>query len=157
MKDWYSIFNNLSEEEKNKVAILRVMECANGVMQHAYRDNKIFAYSIYETRKAMRFSMSCMKNLEIPLVDEIISFEPETEIILREARELYISGFKKGNDDDLAEFYRMSSATVRVLGEERIVKAKDILAKNITDIPLQALDWGVDYLKQLLHYEYLRN
>ena len=37
MKDWKTIFNSLSDGEKDKVAVLRVMECANGVMQHAHR------------------------------------------------------------------------------------------------------------------------
>jgi len=148
MKDWNTIFNNLSDSEKDKVAVLRVMECANGVMQHAYRGKQIFAYSTYETRKAMKFSMSCMKRMEIPLKEETISFEPETEKLLREVRELYISGFKNGNDDDFNEFMIVSGACIRALGQDRIVKAKDILAQNITDIPLQALDWGVRYINQ---------
>ena len=148
MKNWNSIFNSLSDGEKDKVAVLRVMECANGVMQHAYRDGQIFAYSTYETRKAMKFSMSCMKRMEIPLKEETIAFEPETEKLLREVRDLYISGFKNGNDEDFEEFMIVSGACIRALGRERIVKAKDILAQNTTDIPLQALDWGVRYINQ---------
>ena len=146
MKDWNTIFNNLSDAEKDKVAVLRVMECANGVMQHAYREGQIFAYSTYETRKAMKFSMSCMKNMSIPLREETITFEPDTETLLREVRDLYISGFKNGNDEDLEEFMIVSGACIRALGKDRIVKAKDILAQNTTDIPLQALDWGVRYI-----------
>lgn len=148
MKDWSTIFNNLSDGEKDKVAVLRVMECANGVMQHAYREKQIFAYSTYETRKAMKFSMSCMKRMQIPLKEEIIAFEPETEKLLREVRDLYISGFKNGNEEDFKEFMVVSGACIRALGKERIVTAKDILAQNTTDIPLQALDWGVRYINQ---------
>ena len=148
MKNWKTIFNSLSDGEKDKVAVLRVMECANGVMQHAYREGQIFAYSTYETRKAMKFSMSCMKNMSIPLREETITFEPDTETLLREVRELYISGFKNGNDEDLEEFMIVSGACIRALGKDRIVKAKDILAENISDIPLQALDWGVRYINQ---------
>jgi len=150
MRDWSTIFNNLSDSEKDKVAVLRVMECANGVMQHAYRGKQIFAYSTYETRKAMKFSMSCMKKMQIPLKEETIAFEPETEKLLREVRDIYISGFKHGNDDDLNEYMRSSGACIRALGKDRIVKAKDILAQNITDIPLQALDWGVQYIRNFL-------
>ena len=150
MKNWNIIFNNLSDSEKDKVAVLRVMECANGVMQHAYRDKKIFAYSTYETRRAMKFSMSCMKNMAIPLKEKTITFEPETEKLMREVRELYVSGFKNGNDDDLEEFMIVSGACIRALGQDRIVKAKETLAQNITDIPHQALDWGVDYIMQFI-------
>ena len=148
MKDWKSIFINLPESEKDKVAILRVMECSNGVMQHAYREKQIFAFSTYETRKAMKFSMSCIKNMSIPLKEETITFEPETEKLLREVRELYISGFKRGNDEDLEEFMLVSAACIQSLGQNRIVKAKDILAQNTTDIPPQALDWGVRYINR---------
>jgi len=150
MRDWKTIFNSLSDSEKDKVAVLRVMECANGVIQHAYREGQIFAYSTYETRKAMKFSMSCMKNMSIPLKEETITFEPETEKLLREVRELYISGFKNGNEEDFKEFMIVSGACIRSLGKERIVKAKDVLAQNTTDIPLQALDWGVKYISQFL-------
>ena len=155
--DWDLIFKYLPDGEKDKVAVLRVMECANGVMQHAFRGKQIFAYSLYETRRAMKFSMSSMKTLEIPLRNETISFEPETQVILRKARDLYISGFKNGNDEDLAEFYRMSAATVRALGEERLVKANEVLKENIDAIPDQALDWGLDYLRQFLPDEHLCN
>ena len=148
MKDWSTIFNNLSDGEKDKVAVLRVMECANGVMQHAYREKQIFAYSTYETRKAMKFSMSCMKRMQIPLKEETIAFEPETEKLLREVRDLYISGFKNGNEEDFKEFMVVAGACIRALGKERIVTAKDILAQNVSDIPLQALDWGVRYINQ---------
>ena len=148
MKNWNQIFENLSDTEKDKVAVLRVMECANGVMQHAYREKQIFAYSTYETRKAMKFSMSCMKRMQIPLKDETIAFEPETEKLLREVRDLYISGFKNGNEEDFKEFMIVSGACIRALGKERIVTAKDVLAQNISDIPLQALDWGVRYINQ---------
>ena len=148
MKDWSTIFNNLSDGEKDKVAVLRVMECANGVMQHAYREKQIFSYSTYETRKAMKFSMSCMKRMQIPLKEETIALEPETEKLLREVRDLYISGFKNGNDDDFNEFMIVSGACICALGKDRIVKARDILAQNTSDIPLQALDWGVRYINQ---------
>lgn len=157
MNKWDLIFQNLSDSEKDKIAVLRVMECANGVIQHAYRDGKSWALPIEDTRKAMKFSMSCMKNMSIPLKEETITFEPETEKILRECRDLYISGFKNGNDEDLEEFFRMSTSTVRILGQERLVKAKEVLEKNIDDIPSQALNWGVDYLKRFLSNEHLCN
>ena len=37
-KDWKAIYRDLPDEEKEKIAILRVMECSNGVIQHAFRD-----------------------------------------------------------------------------------------------------------------------
>ena len=84
-KDWKAIYRDLPDEEKEKIAILRVMECSNGVIQHAFRDKIDWRVSIEETRRAMKFSMSCMKTLEIPLKDETITFAPETQVLLRES------------------------------------------------------------------------
>ena len=148
MKDWKEIYSNLPDTEKDKIAVLRVMECTNGVIQHAYRDNEEWALPIEETRKAMKFSMSCMKNLAIPLKDETITFEPETQELLREARNYYISGVKNGSDEDFAEFMRISEATAVVVGIERIMNGAKILEENVDDIPADKLHWGVAYLMQ---------
>jgi hypothetical protein len=134
MKDWKEIYGNLPDTEKDKIAVLRVMECTNGIIQHSFRDKEEWALPIEETRKAMKFSMSCMKNLAIPLKDETITFEPETQELLREARNYYISGVKNGNDEDFAL--------------ERIMNGVKILKENVDDIPADKLHWGVAYLMQ---------
>ena len=139
MKDWKEIYSNLPDTEKDKIAVLRVMECTNGVIQHAYRDNEEWALPIEETRKAMKFSMSCMKNLAIPLKDETITFEPETQELLREARNYYISGVKNGSDEDFAEFMKISEATAVAVGIDRIMNAAKILKENVDDIPADKL------------------
>ena len=150
MKDWNELFDNLPDTEKDKVALLRVMECANGCIQYAFRDERSYALSLEDTRKAMKFSMSCMKTMSIPLKEETITFAPETEKLCREVRELYISGFKNGNEEDYEEFMNASGATVNAVGKDRLLQAKEILAQNITDIPPQTLDWGIHYLMQFL-------
>lgn len=150
MRNWDELFGNLSDVEKDKVALLRVMECANGCIQYAFRDNRPYALSVDETRKAMKFSMSCMKVMAIPLKEETITFAPETEGLCRELRDLYISGFKNGNREDYAEFMKASCANVNAVGKERLLKAKEKLAQNVSDIPPHTLDWGIDYLMQFL-------
>ena len=67
MKNWNDLFGNLPDEEKDKIALLRVIECSNGVVQHMFRANDEDALSIEETRDAMKFSMGCMKTMSIPL------------------------------------------------------------------------------------------
>ena len=148
MKDWKEIYDNLPDTEKDKIAVLRVMECTNGVIQHSYRDNEPWALPIEETRKAMKFSMSCIKNLAIPLKDETITFEPETQELLREARNYYVSGVKNGSDEDFAEFMKISEATAVAVGIDRIMNAAKILKENVDDIPADKLHWGVAYLMQ---------
>ena len=36
--DWTSVFKSLPPEELDKLAVLRIVECSNGVIQHRFRD-----------------------------------------------------------------------------------------------------------------------
>ena len=157
MTNWKDKYNELTDGELNKIAVLRVMECTNGVIQHAFRDKTSDAFPIEETRAVMKFSMSCIKNLAIPLKEETLTFKPTTEKLLLQARELYISGVKHGNDDDFNEFMEISEATAQVCGLKRIIDAKKILEQNVDVFPPGTLDWGVSYLMQFFTDEYLRD
>ena len=151
MKDWKTIYNNLPSEELDKIAILRVMECTNGVIQHAFRGNEEYALSVEETRKAMKFSMGCIKRMEIPLKEETITFAPETEELMRQARDLYVSGVKMGNDEDFEEFMKISAATAQACGVDRLISAAKILRENVDDIPPDTVSWGIGYLMQFFN------
>ena len=94
----------------------------------------------------MKFSMGCMKTMSIPLKVDTITFEEETSKILREVRELYVSGFKNGNDEDMREFLRASKANLNAVGPKRILEAKQIVSDEVDDIPAVALDWGLQYI-----------
>jgi len=150
MKDWSTIFNNLSDEEKNKIAILRVIECSNGVVQHMFRANDEYALSLEETRDAMKFSMGCMKTMTIPLKSHTVTFTEETSSIMQEVRELYVSGFKNGNQEDLEEFMEASKANLNAVGQKRILEARQIVFDEVDDIPPCALDWGLGYIFNLV-------
>ena len=148
MKDWKTLYNNLPSEELDKIAILRVMECTNGIIQYAHRDNASYKLSIEETRRAMKFSMSSIKNLKIPLKEETLTFAPETQELLYEARDYYIKGMKRNDDDAYAEFMRISKESARACGLERILKAQKLIEEQVDDIPTQTIVWGVEYLRQ---------
>jgi hypothetical protein len=150
MKDWRTIFEDLSEDDKFKLAVLRVIECTNGVIQYAHRENRSYALPIEDTRRSMKFSMSSIKNLVIPLGDEEIVFDGDIVEHFTEIRNLYLSGAKKGNDEDYAEFMRASGIMIEVLGYGRIVKAHDYLLDKVTEIPPDKLVWGLEYMRQFL-------
>ena len=114
MKDWKQIYSDLPEEELDKIAVLRVMECTNGIIQYAHRDNASYKLSIEDTRRAMKFSMGCIKRMRIPLKEETITFAPETEKLMHEARDLYVRGVKFGDDEAYAEFMEISKATAQL-------------------------------------------
>ena len=148
MKDWKTLYNNLPSEELDKIAVLRVMECTNGIIQYAHRDNASYKLSIEETRRAMKFSMSSIKNLQIPLKEETITFAPETQELMRQARDFYVRGMKQGDDEAYAEFMRISKESARACGMERIIKAQKLIEEQVDDIPTRTIVWGVEYLMQ---------
>ena len=151
-KDWNKIFEALPDEEQDKLALLRVIECTNGVIQHMFRNGDADALSPEETRTAMKFSMSAMKNQSIPLGDEVVVFALETAEIMKEVRELYISGFKQQNQEDYDEFMIASVANLGAIGKERILDARTILFNDLYEIPVHCLDWGIQYIFGLMDW-----
>ena len=152
MKNWNKIFEALPDEEQDKLALLRLVECTNGVIQHMHRNGDPDALSLEETRAAMKFSMSAMKTQTIPLGDEVITFAPETAKIMSEVRELYISGFKQQNQEDYEEFMVASVANLGAIGKERILLARTILFNDLYEIPVHCIDWGLSYIYSLMDW-----
>ena len=144
MRNWKETFEALTEEQKNNLAILRVMECSNGLIQYAYRDQANHALSIEDTRRAMKFSMGCIKKMEIPLGETTITFGDDLKDIFGEIRDLYQSG--KTNQKDFDEFMRISIIMYNVLGKERVQEAQKVLSQHITEIAPEHLQWGANYI-----------
>jgi len=144
MRNWKETFEALTEEQKNNLAILRVMECSNGLIQYAYRDQANHALSIEDTRRAMKFSMGCIKKMEIPLGETTITFGDDLKEIFGEIRDLYQSG--KTNQKDFDEFMKISIIMYNVLGKERIQEAQKVLSQHITEIAPEHLQWGANYI-----------
>lgn len=152
-KKWQELFNSLPEEELDKIALLRVIECSNGVIQYKYRDGEETALPIQETKKAMNYSMGCMKTMSIPLKSKTITFLPETENILREVRKIYISGAKNGNKEDWEEFLIASAANINAAGKHRIMKAQKIANEEIDAIAPEHIQWGINYINKFVGWE----
>jgi len=151
LNEWLSIWKELSNEELDKVALLRVIECTNGVIQHLYREDSPKKLSIEQTRAAMNFSMKAMKTMEIPLKSGLITFTKETELRLREARDLYIRAFKQNEDEAYSAFFNCSEASVRVVGETRLYEASYKIDQELYDVfPVGTSEWGLQYLRRFL-------
>ena len=147
MIDWNKEYQALPDEELNKIALLRVIECSNGIIQYKFRDGDKDALSIEETREAMKYSMGCMKSMEIHINGEVITFAPETAKLFTEMRRLYISGAKQNNQEDFDEFLKGSKANLLACGKDRILRARDVVFDHLVDkIPPHALDWGLEYI-----------
>ena len=148
---WTKIFEDLPDEELTKLAILRVIECSNGIIQFMFINGDPEALSVEDTRKAMGFSMSSIKRMQIVLENETIDFAPETKEIMAEVRKYYISGMKQNNDEDYAEFMRASIACMNACGLSKLKSAKDRLFSNCYAFPAYTYDWGLSYCLSLLY------
>ena len=149
-KDWTKLFESLPDEELDKLALLRIIECTNGIIQFMYRDKDPDALSLEETRTAMGFSMSSIKRMQIVIEDETITFAEPTKDIMADVRKLYISGMKQNNDEDYAEFMRASIACMKACGIPRLKEAKDKLFANCYAFPAYTYDWGLGYCCNLV-------
>ena len=151
-RNWKETWAKCTDEELDNLALLRVMECTNGVIQHMFRDQSPLALTVEETRVAMKFSMSSIKNLEIPLGKETVKFEGELAEAMRDVRDLYIQGVKHGNDEAFSEFMVCSAASAQAVGQERIQKAVDTLTLYASaEFPYGTPKWGQQYLSQFFH------
>ena len=146
MTDWDTLFQSLPDVEKDKIALLRVIECTNGVIQHMFRSEDEDALSVEETRTAMKFSMGCMKTMSIPLGENVVTFAPEIAELFAEMRRLYISGVKNNNTEDYNEFLKASKANLLAVGKERILLARQTAFNHIDELPPHTLEWGLGYI-----------
>lgn len=150
MTDWGAFFRGLPEEELEAIALLRVIECTNGCIQHSYRANHPKALTIEQTRTAMGYSMGIMKTMEFELAGTNYYFCDSTKEQLQRVRKLYVKAFKQNDDTAEEEFMRASVACAECLGENRIRAAGETVTKCLSDtFPGESVKWGVNYLLNL--------
>tara|TARA_R110002050_G_C8706631_1_gene495259 strand:- start:5 stop:493 length:489 start_codon:yes stop_codon:yes gene_type:complete len=150
MTDWNKTFMDLPPDELDKLAVLRVMECTNGIIQFMYRDKDANALSVEDTRKAMNFSMGSIKRMQIELEDETIDFADNTKEIMGRVRDLYIRGMKQNDDEAYAEFLVASLACMNACTISRLEEAKDKLFDNCYELPAYSWQWGLDYCRAFM-------
>ena len=148
MKDWDAVWAKCTPEQLDDLAVLRVMECTNGTIQHAFRNGDHDALSIEATRKAMKFSMGSIKRLQIYLTNhKIINFDGWLGEELKEARDLYIRGTKQHDDCANEEFWVLSHSVVEAIGEKKLREAAVKLKLYASHtFPEHTVDWGLGYL-----------
>ena len=148
---WEEFFSSLTDHELDGVALIRVIECSNGCIQHAFRDNDPRALPLEKTRETMKFSMGLMKTLDLCLGGVTYDFSEATKEGLRGIRGLYVRGFKQGDSEAMDEFFKSSYACVDSLGIDRIRKAATIVKKELVNVfPPHTVDWGFNYLSHLI-------
>ena len=148
--NWSDTFNSLSSDELDALAVLRVIECSNGICQYMFRDNASDALPIEDTRRLMGFSMSSIKRQQIVLDSETIEFTPKVKEIMTQVRDLYVKGMKHGDDEAYVEFLKSSLACLQACGIERLEAAKDKLFDQCYAAPSFVWQYGIDYCRNFL-------
>jgi hypothetical protein len=135
LKYWTDIWKSQTPEVLDATALIRVIECTNGCIQHAFRDDDERALSPEQTRDCMKLSMGTIKNKVLPLPDgtEIVLPE-ECHGIMNEARDLYVRGFKQNDNDALDEFLCLSKAHFKVLGRKIVDEKFSIVSGYFDDL-----------------------
>jgi hypothetical protein len=135
-KYWRDIWRSQSQEVLDATALIRVVECTNGCVQHAFRDGDERALSVEQSRECMKLSMGTIKNKVLPLPDgrTKMILPEECHEIMNEARDLYVRGFKQGDEEALDEFFALSKAHFQVLGRELIDEKFRFFAEHFEDL-----------------------
>ena len=135
-KYWRDIWRSQSQEVLDATALIRVVECTNGCVQHAFRDGDERALSVEQSRECMKLSMGTIKNKVLPLPDgrTKVILPEECHEIMNTARDLYVRGFKQGDEEALDEFFALSKAHFQVLGRELIDSKFRFFTEHFEDL-----------------------
>ena len=145
MTNWTKEFTSLPPSELDALAVLRIIETSNGIIQYMFRDKEPDALSVEDTRKAMGFSMSSIKRMQIVLEDGTIDFADETKDIMGRVRDLYLKGMKQGDDEAYEKFLDASHACLLACGLPRLFEAKSRLYNECYAMPPESWDRGLNY------------
>jgi response regulator of citrate/malate metabolism len=67
MTDWTAVFKSLPDEELDNLAVLRIIECSNGIIQYMLRNSDADALSLEEASQAIGFSRSTIRRHTITI------------------------------------------------------------------------------------------
>lgn len=145
--EYIKIWSEQSSQALDDVALIRAVECTNGCVQYAFRDEEVWALSLGQTRLCMKTSMGFIKSKSLTLKNgEVIRVDTSVHHLLDEVRDIYIDGFKNNIPDRLMQFYAQSVAQFYVLGKERLEKQLDFVEKELLDV------FGEDFIRRGRNY-----
>lgn len=147
-QEWDQRWSSLSDEALKAVALIRMVECANGTIQYAFRGNDERALSIEQTREAMALSMGIIKTKTMP---DGTKLPEEIHEVMDDMRRLYIDGFKNQNEEAFEEFMLASVANVEAMGKKRLDSAESYVRENFTNVFTESyITYGRYYLDNLV-------
>jgi hypothetical protein len=125
----------IDSKELDKLAILRVLEVANGCTQWGFRRQDEQCLSVEQTRECMRKVIGFIQAKKIDLPSgESIHFTPSIEQLIEEGRGLYQEAFKKNIADQEKEYYAYSTAQFLVYGCQRLNTAIQLVGQEFESL-----------------------
>ena len=152
-EQYVEFWGSQTPEGLDSVALVRAVECTNGIVQYSYRDGDPWALDTEQTRLCMKTSMSFIKTKELPLPDgTVVKCDPSVVDALNKVRDIYIQGFKMGDEESMMEFYAQSIAQFYVIGREKLNEKCDFVAEHFKDVFGEfMLKEGRDYIMSYLN------
>lgn len=151
---WTEIWKSQSDDTLDFTALVRAVECTNGCIQYAFRDEIPESLPLEQTRECMKLSMGVMKNKKIPLTPKHTLIIPSwVHPLMDTSREIYIKAFKQNNDDAYEEFMALSKSHFVVMGKERMDESFDDVKKYFKDLFTEYwIEMGKKYVYNLGEY-----
>jgi len=147
VNQYVDFWSKQTPEALDSVALIRAVECTNGCVQYAFRDEEPWALSLEQTRLCMRVSMGFIKSKRLTIPNgEVIECDPSVIDALNMVRDIYIRGFKNGDDEAVMEFYAQSISQFFVIGREKLNEKFDWVSEHFTNV------FTEEFLKAGRHY-----
>jgi len=135
VNEYVDFWSKQTSEALDSVALIRAIECTNGCIQYAFRDEEPYALGLEQTRLSMKTSMAFIKTKKLKVPDgSVIECHPSVIDALNTVRDIYIRGFKNGDDDAMMEFYAQSVSQFFVIGREKLNAKFDWVCEHFTEV-----------------------
>lgn len=143
VNEYINVWSKQTSKALDDVALIRAVECTNGCVQYAFRDEESWALPLEQTRLCMKTSMGFIKSKSLTLKNgDVITIDESVHELLDEVRDIYIDGFKNNIPERLMQFYAQSVSQFYVLGRERLEKQLKFVEEELGDV------FGEDFLNR---------
>ena len=149
-RHWPELLRQIPSAEFEKLAILRVLECSNGMIQLRFREGTP-TRSMWTTRAGpCNFPCAASKPWKFPWEMRSFALTAPHRTFSKKSERSNVDGIKRNHSGSRSEFFRASRANLEAIGHERLKRAHRRLFADCYDLPVHTLDWGMDYINDFL-------
>lgn len=125
----------LPPQQRDHLALLRVLEVTNGCTQWAFRRGDAECLPVERTRECMRVVIGFIKERRIVLPGgAAVPFGPQLAAHMDQITELYHRAFKHDDDAARREFHAASAAQFLLCGRQRLLAAQELAQEQFAPL-----------------------